>query len=201
MPQSRPAVRRAPHSRASTIMHHDPVPVQIEARAVRHVGEHPVDLHRVPVLLRGGQRLQPGGAVVRVHPAHDGRDVADVAGRRARAQLQVQPADARVLRFQLAGAGRQFQRPSGPGLARARPWRCPSPHSAAPRRSPGIRVGARSERGRGRRSPHLVFFAAACAPGRRRRGAGCAGSRCSRGVSRRECKDQQTVLDHGCRGS
>jgi len=61
-------------------------------------------------LVRARQLRQPGRAVIRVNPAQNDCDLAAIAGGRGGAQLQMQPADGRILRRQLAGAGDELQR-------------------------------------------------------------------------------------------
>jgi hypothetical protein len=84
--------------------HDDRIPIEVEARSLGHVRQDAVDFRRIIVLLHGCERRQPDRAVVRIHPAQRRRRLADVAPGRARAQLQPQPADARALRIELAGA-------------------------------------------------------------------------------------------------
>ena len=141
--------------------------------------------------LSSGQRLQPRRGVVRVHPAHDGGNVADVAGRRRGAQLQVQPADTRALRRQIAGTGRQFHR-GGPGVGGAGGRFGVGRADKAQRSGGGQRVGVGTgdENAGGGGSPCLRFLGRGVRTGRGRR---------THGARRHECKHQQAALDHAHR--
>ncbi len=144
-----------------------------------HVRDDAIHLQPIILPVSKIQDRQPGRGVIRVDPAQDGGNIAEIASRRFDAQLQMQPADHRTLRRKFARAHRQLECARRGCLLEAQ----------GGGGSQRIRVGAQDERLNclppQRGAGHRIM---------RRRRDGCGGQAEAQGASQQQPQESWTAL-------